>query len=60
MGVNFTQAEIDSGYVRIYASMLTKKDTRVFGRNNLVVGKVVNYKDNTDFNYGENQYYVLE
>ena len=60
MGVNFTQAEIDSGYVRIYASMLTKKDTRVFGRNNLVVGEVVNYKDNTDFNYGENQYYVLE
>lgn len=60
MGVNFTQQDINNGYVRIYASLLTKKDTRVFGKNNLVCGEVVNYKDNASFNYGENQYYVLE
>ena len=60
MGVNFTQQDINDGYVRIYASLLTKKDTRVFGKNNLVCGEVVNYKDNASFNYGENQYYVVK
>ena len=30
---------------------LNKKDTRVFGKNNLVCGEIVNYKDNNEFNY---------
>ena len=60
-GVNITQEDIERGYVKIYASLLTKKDTRVFGTNNKVVGKIVNYQDaDNDKNYGEKQYYVLE
>ena len=60
LGVNFSDAEILQGKVRIYASLLNKKDTRVFGKNNIVCGEIVNYKDNTEFNYGENQYYVVK
>ena len=60
LGVNFTETEIANGRVRIYASLLNKKDTRVFGRNNQVVGEIANYKENTSFNYGENQYYVVK
>ena len=60
LGVNFTETEMLNGKVRIYASLLNKKDTRVFGKNNQVVGEIVNYKENTSFNYGENQYYVVK
>ena len=60
LGINFSDDEILNGKVRIYASLLNKKDTRVFGKNNLVCGEIVNYKDNSDFNYGENQYYVVK
>ena len=49
-----------NGKVRVYASLLNKKDIRVFGKNNQVVGEIVNYKENTSFNYGENQYYVVK
>ena len=60
LGINFTETEMLNGKVKIYASLLNKKDTRVFGKNNQVVGEIANYKDNTSFNYGENQYYVVK
>ena len=58
-GVNLTEEDFTNGYVKIYASLLAKKDTRVFGVNNKVVGEIVNYEDN-DKSYGEMQYYVLK
>ena len=58
-GVNLSSEDFERGYVKIYASLLTKKDTRVFDDSNKVVGEIVNYED-SDKNYGEKQYYVLE
>lgn len=60
MGCNITTEDRERGYIRIYASLLQKKDIRVFGRNNLVCGEVVNYNESVSFNYGENQYYVVK
>lgn len=58
-GVNLTDEDFERGYVKIYASLLTKKDTRVFGVNNKVIGEITNYEDSNK-KYGEKQYYVLK
>ena len=60
-GVNLSQDDFTRGYVNIYASLITKKDTRVFDVNNQVIGEVTNYEDaNVGEKYGAKQYYVLK
>ena len=58
-GVNVTNADFTRGYIRIYASILSKKDKRVYNNNNIVVGETKNYIDDKD-NYGTNQEYVVK
>lgn len=57
-GVNITDADKTKGYIDIYASMLTKKDGRVFTKENEVIGETKNYIDAID--YGDFQKYVLQ
>ena len=60
-GVNITEEDIKQGYVDIYLSSLSKKDTRVFSDNHLQVGSIENCVDNDNkSDYGERQYYVIE
>lgn len=60
-GVNVTEEDFKRGYVDIYLSSLSRKDTRVFGTDHLEIGKVMNYSStNNKKRYGERQYYVVE
>lgn len=57
-GVNITEKDIQNGYVKIYLSLLSTKDTRVYDEKNNLVGEIYNYADvNNDKKYGEGQYY---
>lgn len=57
-GVNITEKDIQNGYVKIYLSLLSTRDTRVYDENNNLVGEIYNYADlNNDKKYGEGQYY---
>ncbi len=60
-GVNVTEEDIKKGYIDVYTSSLSKKDTRVFGENHLQVGNVMNYATSENKKqFGERQYYVVE
>lgn len=58
-GANVTQADITKGEIRVYLSLVKKKDTRVFNNNNVVIGEVENYLE-TDNVYGIKNKYVVE
>lgn len=58
-GVNVTTRDFVRGYVDIYLSSISKKDTRVFGANHLEVGEALNYREGGQ-KYGERQYYVVK
>lgn len=60
-GVNLTDEDLERGYVRVYASLVSNRDTRVYDQNHNVVGEVVNYLDeNNEKPYGQNQYYMVK
>lgn len=60
-GVNISDEDWENGYIKIYASLINRKDTRIFDTNNKVIGEIVNYEDeDTTQNYGVKQYFVLK
>lgn len=61
-GVNLTDEDKVNGQwkntIKIYASLVTSKDKRVFDLNNQPIGEIINYaKDNT-YSFGEDQYFI--
>lgn len=60
-GVNLTEEDKQRGYVKVYASLISNRDTRVYDGFHNVIGSVTNYlSENNDKLYGENQYYDEE
>ena len=59
-GVNVDANDYVKGYVRIYLSTLSKRDTRVYNENHLVIGKIKNFVGlyNED-DYGKYQLYEI-
>ena len=55
-GVNLNSEEQQQGIIKIYTSMLSLRDTRVYDENHKQIGKISNYKDSNKV-YGYNQYY---
>ena len=57
-GANVTESDLKNGYIKIYLSLLSTKDTRVYDQNNNLIGEIYNYADvNNTKKYGEAQYY---
>ena len=57
-GVNISDKDWEKGYIKVYLSMLSTRDTRVYDNLNNVVGEIYNYADeNNTKTYGEGQYY---
>lgn len=57
-GVNITENDIQRGYVKVYMSLLSQRDNRVYNLNHILVGKVHNYLNgDTEKVYGLKQYY---
>lgn len=60
-GVNLTDEDLRHHTVKVYASLVSNRDTRVYDQNHNVVGEVVNYLDeNNEKPYGQNQYYMVK
>lgn len=60
-GVNITEEDREKNKIYVYASLITKRDSKVYDENNIVVGNVLNYLDKNNLNiYGNNQYYDEE
>ena len=48
--------EYSKKYIKVYISVLTKKDTRVYDKKHNVVGNSLNYVKSTK-KFGKEQYY---
>ena len=55
-GVNITDEDKAKKYIKVYISVLTKKDTRVYDKKHNVVGNSLNYVKSTK-KFGKEQYY---
>ena len=55
-GVNITDEDKVKKYIKVYISVLTKKDTRVYDKKHNVVGNSLNYVKSTK-KFGKEQYY---
>ena len=55
-GVNITPADIDRGYLNIYVSSISKRDTRVYDYNHNVIGHIKNYANNEE-KFGAGNFY---
>lgn len=55
-GVNVTSADIDRGYLDIYVSSISKRDTRVYDYNHKVAGYIKNYANNEE-KFGAGNFY---
>lgn len=55
-GVNLTEEDITNKYVKIYCSLVSNRDERVYDYKNQVIGTIENYVD-SEKNYGEEQYF---
>ena len=55
-GVNITDEDKIKKYIKVYISVLTKKDTRVYDKKHNVVGNSLNYVKSTK-KFGKEQYY---
>ena len=58
-GVNLTEEDKQKGEIRVYASLVSNRDPKVYDEYHNIVGKVHNYYDGSK-NYGEAQYYDEE
>lgn len=57
-GVNAVSSDFERGYIDIYMSLLSKRDTRVYDTLHNLIGSNYNYvATGSDKSYGENQYY---
>ena len=57
-GVNVDSADFTRGYVKVYLSMISTRNEKVYDYNHNCVGKIYNYADeDSDKNFGEYQYY---
>ena len=56
-GVNVSEQDKEQGYVRLYLSLISSKNEKVYGFTQDVVGTIVNYATDTNFTYGEKQYF---
>lgn len=56
-GVNVSEQDREQGYVRLYLSLISSKNEKVYGFTQDVVGTIVNYATDTNFTYGEKQYF---
>lgn len=57
-GVNVTEEDYARGYVRIYISLLSNRETKVYDEYNNHIGYVTNYIEDNSVQYGENQFYT--
>jgi hypothetical protein len=57
-GVNLYEEDFIHGYIKIYLSSLSKKDTRVYNYNNVITGKVKNFASD-EREYGTKQQYEI-
>ena len=55
-GVNITSKDIDRGYLDIYVSSISKRDTRVYDYNHNVIGYIKNYANNEE-KFGAGNFY---
>ena len=55
-GVNITPADIERGYLDIYVSSISKRDTRVYDYNHNVIGHIKNYANNEE-KFGAGNFY---
>ena len=57
-GVNLTEKDFENGFVKIYMSLLSQRDNRVYDVNHNLIGYVYNHLDgDTSKKYGSKQYY---
>ena len=55
-GVNITDEDKAKKYIKVYISVLTRKDTRVYDKKHNIVGNSLNYAKSTK-KFGKGQYY---
>ena len=56
-GVNISDEDKEKGYIKIYTSLLSSRDDRVYDENHNLIGNVWNYVDDDYLEYGIGQFF---